>query len=178
MGSQFTTDAEGEALALIYVLKSCQMFVLRCPKLLISVNHKSLIMIFRGQPLEKITNPGFLNYKECSLMYWSSIKHTPGKHHIGPNATSHYPSTKINASYLRAILQTSSNQAVTPMDIDDNIKSSTAANYHADENLRVITWERITAAAAQDEECQLLCKTITTRFPASKDKFPELIRQF
>ena len=152
--------------------------VLGCPKLLISVDHKPLVTIFGDQPLEKITNPRLLNYKERSLMYQFSIKHTPGKHHIGPDATSHYPSTKINASCLCTILQTSSNHAVTPTDIDNTIKSSIAANYHADENLRAITCDRITAAVAQDEECQLFCKTITTGFPASKDELPELIRWF
>ena len=145
-GSQFTTEAEsqyaplkGEALTLIYALKSCQMFVLGCPKLLISVDHKPLVTIFGDQPLEKITNPRLLNYKERSLMYQFSIKHTLGKHHIGPDATSCYPSTKINASCLCAILQTSSNHAVTLTDIDNTIKSSIAANYHADENIRAIT---------------------------------------
>ena len=62
--------------------------------------------------------------------------------------------------------------------MDNTIKSSIAANYHADENLSTITWERITAAVAQDEKCQLLCKTITTGFPASKDKLLELIKWF
>ena len=154
------------------------MFVLGYAKLLISVDHKPFVRIFGDQPLEKITNPRLLNYKECSLMYQFSIKHTPGKHHIGPDATSRYPSTKIYVCCFCAILQTSSNHAVTPMDIDNTIKSSIAANYHADENLRAITWDRITAAAAQDEKCQLLRKTITTGFPASKDELPELIRWF
>ena len=60
-GSRFTTDAEswyapveGEALALMYALQSCRMFVLGCPNLLISVDHKPLVPIFGDNHLRKL----------------------------------------------------------------------------------------------------------------------------
>jgi len=61
--SRFTSDAEscyapieGEALAVLVGLESCQMFVLGCPDLLISVDHKPLVPIFNDRDLEKIRN--------------------------------------------------------------------------------------------------------------------------
>ena len=94
-GSCFTTDAEsryapveGEALALIYALESCHMFVLGCRNLTISVDHQPLMPIFYDRAPKKITNPRLLNYKERSLMYRFKMKHTPGKKHIGPDTTS------------------------------------------------------------------------------------------
>lgn len=59
--SRFTNDAEsryapveGEALALVYGLESCRMFVLGCPNLLVTVDHLPLVKIFSDQALENI----------------------------------------------------------------------------------------------------------------------------
>lgn len=75
-GSRFTNDAEsryapveGEALALVYGLEACQMFVLGCPELLVTVDHKPLVKIFSDKALEDIKNPRLFNFKERSLMY-------------------------------------------------------------------------------------------------------------
>ena len=78
-GSHFTTDAEsryasveGEALALIYALESCHMFVLGCPLLMISGDHKPLTAIFGqcwacnritpSQPKEPLADPLVLEF--------------------------------------------------------------------------------------------------------------------
>lgn len=52
-GSRFTNDSEswyapeeGEALALVHRLESCQMFILGCPDLLVTVDHLRLVKIF------------------------------------------------------------------------------------------------------------------------------------
>ena len=94
-GSWFMKDAEsryspieGEALALIYVLESCRMFVLGCPDLLVTVDHQPLLKIFSDQVLEK--NTRLFTFKECSLMYRFHIKHIPGKLNATPDCTSRY----------------------------------------------------------------------------------------
>ena len=134
-GSHFTTDAEsryalveGEALALIYALESCRMFVLRCPLLMISGDHKPLTAIFGDCELEKITNPCLLNFKEQSLMYQFTIKHTPGKTHFGPDTTSLYPAPPRTAMH-----QAEDN------DMSSGIKSSIIASYKNDPHLQTIT---------------------------------------
>ena len=75
-GSRFTKDAEtryapieGEALALVYRLQSCRMFVLGSPNLTVAVDHKPLIKIFDDRQLDTIDNPRILNLKEKTLMY-------------------------------------------------------------------------------------------------------------
>ncbi len=143
-GSRFTTDAEsryapveGEALALIYALQSCRIFVLGCPKLLVSVDHKPLVSIFGDQALEKISNPRLLNYKERSMMYRFTIKHIPGKRQVGPDATSCYPTMIQDSSQLCAILQKPTPLQYTPdtLTIDKPLHSSIAASYSEYENL-------------------------------------------
>ena len=63
-GSRVTNDAgsryepvEGEALALVYGLESCRMFILGCPDLLVTVDHQPLTSIFSDQALENIKKP-------------------------------------------------------------------------------------------------------------------------
>ena len=175
-GSRFTTDAEsryapveGEALALIYTLESCRMFVLRCPDLTISVDHQPLMPILHDRALEKITNPRLLNYKERSLMYRFKMKHTPGKKHVGPDTTSRYPTS---ISYLAVIASAPQQEDI---DINDNIKASLVASSRADESFKAITWERIVAVAATDPECIALAKAIKTGFPDTKAELPDSI---
>ena len=98
-GSRFTTDAESryapverEALAVVYGLDSSRMFVLGCPNLIISVDHKPLIKILSDQqPLERVKNARLQKLKERAMMYRFRIKHTPGKSHSSADATSRYP---------------------------------------------------------------------------------------
>ena len=96
---------EGKALTLTYALKSCHMFVLGCPNLMLSVDHQPVVPIFSERALEKISNLRLFNLKGRSLRYRFTIKHTPGKSHVGPNATSRYPSASpFMPSLIPAIL--------------------------------------------------------------------------
>ena len=63
-GSRFTTETEsryapieGEALAVVYALEKCRMFVIGCPNLILVVDHKPLVKIFMDKSLETISNP-------------------------------------------------------------------------------------------------------------------------
>ena len=69
--SRFTRDAEscyalieGGALALLFRLESCRMFVLSCKNLVVAVDHKPLIPIFNDRELDKISNPRILKIRE------------------------------------------------------------------------------------------------------------------
>ena len=63
------TPVEGEVLALVYGLEACQMFILGCPELLVTVDLKALIKIFSDKAMEDIKNPRLFSLKERSLMY-------------------------------------------------------------------------------------------------------------
>ena len=97
-GSRFTKDAEtryapveGEALAVVYALETCRMFVLGCPDLLVATDHKPLVPILNSKALESIKNPRLLNLKEKTLMYRFTAKHVPGKTHYVADAASRNP---------------------------------------------------------------------------------------
>ena len=51
---------KGDALALVYGLESCRMFVLGCPDLSVVEDHQPLTKIFSDRALENIKNASFL----------------------------------------------------------------------------------------------------------------------
>ena len=73
-GSRFTSQAEsryapieGEALALVEALKSCRIFILGCPDLIVAVDHKPLLQYFNDRQLDTIKNQRLLSLKERTL---------------------------------------------------------------------------------------------------------------
>ena len=95
------------------------MFVLGCPSLMVSVDHKPLVAIFGDRDLEKITKSRLQNLKERSLMYKFRIKQ-----HFGPDATTHYPAPNSTISQRKN------------SDISTGIKSSIVASYKSDQHLQ------------------------------------------
>ena len=84
-GSRFTKDSEsryapieGEALAAVFGLQRCRMFVMGSPNLM-AVDHEPLTKIFNDRSFETITNPRVLQLKEKTLMYRYDICYMPGK---------------------------------------------------------------------------------------------------
>ena len=55
---------EGECLAAAYGVERCRMYALRCPDLILAVNHKPLINILNDRHLDTIPNPYFCRLKE------------------------------------------------------------------------------------------------------------------
>ena len=98
-GSRFTTDAksryvpiEGEALAVVYGLESCRIFVIGCPRLIVSVDHKPLLKLLSDdQPLDQVKNPRLQRFKERAMRYQFRIKHTPGRKNSCADAASRHP---------------------------------------------------------------------------------------
>lgn len=170
-GSRFTSDSEsryapveGEALALVYGLESCRMFILGCPDLLVTVDHLPLVKIFSDQALENIKNPRLLNFKERTLMYRFQIKHRPGKLNLAPDCASRYPAGTPRESPAQII--------------DTAVKAAFASMYGSDPKLKAITWERIVAAAATDEECRTIAHVIQNGFPKSRNDLSPIVRVF
>ena len=97
-GSRFTKESEsryapieGEALALWYGLESCRMFVLGCPKLIVTVDHKPLVPIFNDRELDKIGNLRVQTFRERTLPYRFTTIAIPGGKNCGPNTLSRIP---------------------------------------------------------------------------------------
>ena len=169
-GSRFTKDAEscnslieGEALALIYGLDSCRMFILGYSDLLVTVDPQPLAKIFSDQVLENIKNPHQFTSKERSSMYRFHIKHIPGKLNVAPDCTSRYPASP-KPSWLMSIDIT--------QQIDHAMQVSIISAYEYGPKLRAITWDRTVAAVATDKECHALAEYIQNGFSRSHHELP------
>ena len=84
---------EGEALAVVYALQKCKIFILGCPQLLIVTDHKPLVSIFGTKSLEKIENPRLFALKEKTLPYKFDIVHVSGVGNQAADAYSRHPSS-------------------------------------------------------------------------------------
>ena len=94
-GSRFTSPAEsryapieGEALALLFALESCKIFVMGCPNLVVAVDHKPLTRIFNNRDLNEIKNPRLLKIREKTLMFQFRVIAIPGTSNKGADAMS------------------------------------------------------------------------------------------
>lgn len=98
VGSRFTNPAEsryapveGEALVVAYSLGRARHFVLGCKDLIVAVDHKPLLGLFKNRSLADIPNNRLENLKELTLRYRFSMHHIPGLKHRISDATSRYP---------------------------------------------------------------------------------------
>ncbi|XP_057292380.1 uncharacterized protein K02A2.6-like [Hydractinia symbiolongicarpus] len=64
------------------------MFVLACPSLIVTVDHKPLAPIFNSRALEKIENPRVFKFREKTLMYNFKVIPIPGELNPASDATS------------------------------------------------------------------------------------------
>ena len=162
--SRFTTDAEsryapieGEALALLYGLECCRMFVLGCPELLISVDHKPLVPIFNQRELDKIRNTRIQKIRERTLPYNFHVISIPGIKNVGPDTASRIPPT--DPSTVGCI-----EDSVTAA-----IDFSTVAS---------IKFSTITEHAKQDDQYNALLDLIEQGFPEKKELAPRNLQEF
>ena len=116
-GSRFTKPAlsrysptEGEALALKWALQHSRLFTLGCPDLLVEVDHKPLLDIFKDRDLSSITNPRIQNMKEDTQAWRFKMVHVPGKWTRGPDALSRQTPPTTIASCLSVIRETPSEE--------------------------------------------------------------------
>ena len=102
-------------------------------------------------------------------MYRFHIKHVPGKLNTAPDCTSRYPAS------LKPSGVTSYD---TTQQIDRTKQMLIISAYEHNSKLRAITWDRIVAAAATDEEYRVLAEYIQNGFPRSCHELPSKIRRF
>ena len=163
-GSRFTSPAEsgyapveGEALALLFALESCRMFVMGCPNLVIAVDHESLAPIFNKRDLFEIKNPRLLDIREKTLMYQFHVIHIPGIKNVGANFMSRIPLLPSTTT-------------------SDNIEAAISASIQLrfNEN-NTCSLKDISHKASEDLEYRDLYRMIQEGFPINKDKLPQHI---
>ena len=167
-GSRFTRDAEsryapieGEALALLFGLQSCRMFVLGCKNLVVAVDHKPLIPIFNNRELDKISNPRILKIRERTLPYRFTVISIPGKKNCGPDAVSRIPvPPPTTTQYIQSVME----------DIEPALIAST--------NSSTIHTARIKKSSRVDTQYAMLFDLITSGFPKDRDEIPQEVLEF
>lgn len=169
-GSRFTRDAEsryapieGEALALLFGLESCKMFVLGCPTFMVTVDHKPLAPIFNNRDLDKIRNPRVRNFREKTLIYNFKVVPIPGNKNHAADAFSRMvpPPIKNNTSDI-AYIEDAIGAAISIQDqYNTAIKLKTIREY-----------------GRTDKQYQDLRALIETGFPERKTSTPLHLQEF
>ena len=171
-GSRYTLEAEsrygpieGEALAVVYALEKCRMFILGNPHLTLAVDHEPLVKLLGDRDLHDIPNPRLLRLKEKTLMYRFKIKYVPGKDNKAADAMSRHPHDhpSHDPNTLEAAVETS--VAAALMETDDLPQSA-------------VTWERVQSASRQDPTIQVLAQHILEGFPPHKQSLPDNLRPY
>ena len=96
-------------------------------------------------------------------MYRFHIKHVSGKLNAAPDCTSRYPVSSKPSEVM---------SIDTTQKIDRAMQASIISAYEHNPKLRAITWDRIMAAAATDEECRALAEYIQNGLPRSHHELP------
>ena len=98
-GSRFCSDAEsrysaveGELACIVWALNSTKYFTIGNDHLVVSTDHKPLLAILEGKPLDNIANPRLSNLREKTVRWrFYQVIHTPGKENSTPDALSRRP---------------------------------------------------------------------------------------
>ncbi len=165
-GSRFTTDTEsryapieGEALAVVYGLQRCRMFIMGSTNLVLAVDHKPLIKIFNDREFSSITNPRLLQLKEKTLMFRYNIIHAKGKSNI----------MKVADITSRNPAPDSDHPSEQPSHGD---AAAVSYAYHQAEGIVAVDWKSVQHHASCDQECISLSEVISKGFPSSKEDLP------
>ena len=157
VGSRFTTPAEsryapveGEALAVAYALHQTRYYILGCPNLIVTTDHKPLSRILNDRDLHEITNRRLLNLKEKTLPYNFSIWHISGAKNKGPDAVSRYPTT---------------NEPAQKENLADDIGVQAEAGNTLYAASNIVSWDMVKSAAENEEILKRFKEAITTGMP-------------
>ena len=161
VGSRFTSPAEsryapveGEALAVAYALHQTRYYILGCPNLIVTTDHKPLSRILNDRSLTDIANRRLLNLKEKTLPYSFKIYHISGAKNKAPDAVSRYPT------------QTASSD-------EDNLADDIGVQAEAGNTLYIasnlISWDMVREATERDETLKCLRKVLASEMPDLRD---------
>ena len=204
VGSRFTHPAEskyasieGEALAVTYGLYSACFFVLDCPTLVVGVDHKPPLRIFRDRALDDIDNTRLQNLKERTLCYRFQVTHIPGIKHKAADATSRHPVSEAiklllpdDVALLEDISDPSSRKehrlaflnaisiAETSPPYVDHESSLQQFTVAAINSLQSVTWTRVRLATASNDDMNQLLSIIESGMPDSRHQLPPNLQEY
>lgn len=192
VGSRFTSATEsryapieGEALAVVDALKKARHYVLGCPDLVITVDHKPLLKIFGDRLLEDISNPRLCNLKEKTLQYKFRMVHIPGVKHAAADCLSRHPvgdpdhltlPDDIAAIYAYNQLPNSILEGIRTF--EGNTIDTCYSTYQSPEVIKSVTWDDIRFATNSDPMMSFLVQYIEDGIPDSRSEMFQDLRQY
>ena len=205
VGSRFTSTAEsryspieGEALAVVYALNHARHFVLGCNHLLVAVDHKPLLPVLGGQPLEKMSNR-LRNLKEKTLRYRFKMIYISGLKNRATDAVSRRPVGTLDPPQLQLsdsedCSTTSQNETAAATEIQASFKKSDlfdflltvrsvqattdVAGISALHSMNVITWDKVKLETSSDQDMENLMECVEAGFSPCKSEIPHNLHEF
>ena len=202
VGSRFTHAAEsryapieGEALAVADALEKARYFVLGCSNLIVAVDHKPLLKIFRDRALEDISNTRLRNLKEKTLRYRFRIVHIPGVKHRATDCLSRHPvseavqlllpddiatvstrsSSSAPSSSLLSVLR--NDDVYTQNDAEETTMAIAVSSLDA-LSVQSVPWDRVRTMSASDPDMLELADLIENGMPDSRLKMTAALKDF
>ena len=161
-GSRYCTPAEiryhpieGELLGVVWALHKTRQYTLGCDKLLILVDHKSILGLLTNREIGDIDNPRLEHLAEKLLRWQFSIEHVAGSKRKGPDALSRFPSPHTQAQ-LGALGRVNDKQVNWLHELEAQILSTTSSRFPL-----VISWELLRKTAISDPTYAALLHTTT-----------------
>ena len=185
--SRFTSSAEsryapieGEALAVVDALRKTRHFVLGCTNLLIAVDHKPLLKIFKDRSLEDITNPRLLNLKEKTLQFKFEMVHVPGARHRAADAVSRNPTGTSDELLLPDDISASfSHDFLMAIRSYQKEESEICMQHNQPCNvIESITFDDVRIATTSDPLMSRLIELIEDGFPDNKSSLHPNLKQY
>ena len=180
---------EGEALVVANTPEKARYFVLGCSDLIIAVDNKPLLKIFRDRALEGTLNTCHRNLKEKTLCYRFRIVQVPGVKHRATDCLSRHPvsdavqlvlpddiatvgagssSSAPSSSHMSAFRTDDAN---AQNDAEENAMSTAVSSLDT-LSVQSITWDRVRTMTASDQDMLNLADLIENSFPDSRLKMP------
>ena len=185
---------EGEALAVVYGLKSARHFVLGCDNLVVAPDHKPLLGVLNNRHLGDIKNERLLSLKENSLPYRFSIINILGQNQKAPDTISRKPTDDAKKLPLYSDFEESDSIACIERrlrlpeatmtwepDISADLKEKLAVGAATNlGDIRAVTWADVQEHTLRDENLKNLHKKIKDCFQGitSRLDFAPGIREF
>ena len=178
-------------------LYSARFFVLGCPTLIVGVDHKPLLQIFRDRALDDIDNTRLRNPKERTLRYRFQVTHIPGIKHKAADATSRHPvseaiklllpddvallediSDPLSRKEHRLAFLNAISIAETSPSYDDHESSLQQFTVAAINSLQSVTWTRVRLATASNDDMNQLLSIIESGMPNSRHQLPPNLQEY
>ena len=175
---------EGEALAVKWALEDTRFFTRGCTDLHIQTDHRPLVKLLGGKPLENIDNSRILSFVEKTMPWKFDIKYVPGRSIPGPDAASRRPgdATVYHEDEEELDPYTGTKMGAYAMEIfrahteSDELETGVIAAARAVLGpLEAVTWERVQEETAKDATMLELCHLISVGFPEISGEIAPLL---